>query len=296
MSICNKKFNSFDKALVFVLKLFNSTREEYIFRGHSKESFRLQSTMDRYGYLKESSFIEENIKNFMMRLARIGRLPEVKHTRRNWLELARHYGVPSPCIDFSYSPFIAIYFAINRAFKIAYNSGEKYFVIYALNIKKLAEAIAQRENIRTGKKEFDDNLYRRFLLGKPEIFKNDFPDNTLLFLPYPSSINKRMLIQNGAMLYDTIRYPYNHTKDLEEYIENISELPTTGEPDTLPTLYKIMINKSQIANAFQILESTNILGGYLFMNEEGIVDDVINARSYLPKSEYLWDIDFVKEL
>ena len=52
------------------------------------------------------------IDHFIVKLASIGiPLPFDKHDRRGRLEFARHYGVPSPLIDFSYSPYVALFFA-----------------------------------------------------------------------------------------------------------------------------------------------------------------------------------------
>jgi hypothetical protein len=64
-------------------------------------------------------------------------LPFDKRDRRGRLELARHYGVPSPLIDFSLSPYVALFFAFNGVRPLEAQKGE-HAAIYCLNIRALA--------------------------------------------------------------------------------------------------------------------------------------------------------------
>jgi hypothetical protein len=49
------------------------------------------------------------IDHFIVNLISIGvTLPFDQDDRRGRLEFARHYGVPSPLIDFSQSPYVAL--------------------------------------------------------------------------------------------------------------------------------------------------------------------------------------------
>src|SRR5260370_3418187 len=54
------------------------------------------------------------ISHFLVELKSIGiTLPSAMDDRRARLEFARHYGVPSPVIDFSFSPYVPLFFPFN---------------------------------------------------------------------------------------------------------------------------------------------------------------------------------------
>lgn len=127
MSIEKKKFNNPEKAIRFLENLAFSN-DNYIFRGHSSSKYRLQTTYYRHTlkYYSEEYRTTINIDfdiNTIIDKFRTGlvrneiRIPfeDVEFTdNQEWLEYARHYGVPIPCLDFTYSPYIALFFAFNE--------------------------------------------------------------------------------------------------------------------------------------------------------------------------------------
>jgi FRG domain len=90
------------------------TKEGYAcFRGHRDARWRLESALARHRKVpptpRTTHEIDEMINHFIVNLASIGiPLPFDKRDRRGRLEFARHYGVPSPLIDFSLSPYVAL--------------------------------------------------------------------------------------------------------------------------------------------------------------------------------------------
>jgi FRG domain len=65
------------------------------------------------------------------------------YDRRGRLEFARHYGVPSPLIDFSLSPYVALFFAFNGVKPLEAKKGE-HAAIYCLNVFELAGVWARQ--------------------------------------------------------------------------------------------------------------------------------------------------------
>ena len=56
------------------------------------------------------------LQHFLVNLQLVNySLPFTEDNRRARLEFGRHYGIPSPLIDFSYSPYVATFFAFNGA-------------------------------------------------------------------------------------------------------------------------------------------------------------------------------------
>lgn len=105
-------FNDFlnsDKAL----RLNNS----YCFRGHASEDWELKSTLQREielsapssDKISENEVLEE-FKKFC--LGRRGHNP-AKLTENEWWALGQHFGLKTPLLDWTESPYVAAYFAFN---------------------------------------------------------------------------------------------------------------------------------------------------------------------------------------
>jgi hypothetical protein len=81
--------------------------------GHRDLRWRLGSTFSRHRKTPPNRLttreLDQMIDHFIVNLISIGvTLPFDQDDRRGRLEFARHYGVPSPLIDFSQSPYVAL--------------------------------------------------------------------------------------------------------------------------------------------------------------------------------------------
>lgn len=271
---------------------------DFIFRGHKKEEYKLETTLHRHRKIPHShgSDIDEMIHQFRVGLTRLGIAPFQSDSRLDWLEYARHHSVPTPVLDFTYSPYIALFFAFNGIKKSYDRDAEEYVVVNALNVNKLAMFWAKAFSNSC---PMQDERYNQFLYPKEELFKDKFPTHTLQFIPFPGKFNTRMYRQQGALLFDTLQYEAFKTfkaNNLDELIENYIE-PDTHLPDHKiekgsPTLYKVFINKNCVSDVFAKLELMGISGGALYMNAEGVAQDVVNAYNYNSKTSYLRDMRF----
>lgn len=94
-------------------------REQLIFRGHSDSTWPLKTTLDR-----ERSFTDDAarrlysvglLNEFRRQAIGLGlppdRLPELESTAFELV--ARHYGLPSPLMDMTASPYVASFFAFD---------------------------------------------------------------------------------------------------------------------------------------------------------------------------------------
>lgn len=114
----------------------------YIFRGHSSDKWLLESTLDRK--LKEinSEFSNdasyEFIKNKLLNKFKYSTRglidSDIPQNTYEWWELGQHFGLWTPLLDWSRSPFVAAYFAISGEKK----DGEEYCV-WALSTKAIEE-------------------------------------------------------------------------------------------------------------------------------------------------------------
>jgi hypothetical protein len=236
------------------------------------------------------------IDKFRVGLTKLGMLPFKSDNRLDWLEYARHHGVPTPVLDFSYSPYIALFFTFNGV-RRNYKSKEKeYSVIYALNFSKLAWLWATL--FLDPKEKYDEVMkrYKDFLYPKGDLFKDGFPGPWMQFIPFPGKYNSRMHRQHGAFLYDTLNYSNIDAENLDELIEKHKEpdthLPNGEIEKAEATLYKVFIKKDCVTDVFAKLELMGINGGALYMNADGVAQDVINSYNYNSKTNYLRDMRF----
>ncbi len=298
MSIIEKRFRSTKKALEYLESLAGNDND-YIFRGHTKKEYRLSTTLQRFSNRPHESWdsrIDEMIEMFRIGLVKLDLTPFQGNNRQDWLEYSRHHGLPTPYIDFSYSPYVALFFAFNGV-RIDYLAKKpRYSVVYALNIKQLASAWASKVS-----KNYDSKIdgkkytveYDKFLYPK-SLFKKGFPGDRLQFIPSPSKYNKRMQKQMGCLIYDTLDHKMNSLKDLESFINNYKELDVHSSESKVEkgkvTLYKVFINQRDTSYIFEKLELMDMTAGNLLMNPDAVSMDVINSYFYHSRVSYLRDI------
>ncbi|GHV06863.1 hypothetical protein AGMMS50229_12480 [Campylobacterota bacterium] len=245
--------------------------EEFIFRGQPSAADRLSTTLRRFAGVQSDERVKDLLRRFEIALAKIGIFPFEKATRLDWLEYARHCGVPLPVIDFTYSPYVALFFAFNQMSAHATKDGdlESYVCVLALGTKNLAKGWA-----KAAKREFSEEAYLRFKTANDRLFEHGFATDILQLIPFPGKKNRRMMRQMGLLLYDSLDYNALGFDDIESFIEAIDE----GGDN--PTLYKIYIHKLCAQSVFERLELMNITGSQLILDEHGAAMDVINSYFY----------------
>ncbi len=295
MSIKTVTFDELGPA-ISLLESLAFGHDTYVFRGHNRQEFRLMTTSERhYRLLKQvaSPMLDDLLNRFRAGLAKIGQLPFQGDNRQDWLEFARHCGVPTPCIDFTHSPYVALFFAFTAAKEPSRKEEENdYVTVYGLNINLLAEAwLKSYGNVN------DSNQHWLFREQDGAFFDNGFPES-LTFLPQPGKFNKKMQKQLGALIYDQVHWKFTQFNDLEDFIEKAQELP-----EQLPngirrergnTLTKAIINTKCIRDVFERLELMGITGASLFDDPAGVAMDIINSYYYNPKTSALRGISFPK--
>ncbi len=299
MTIEVKRFQKTDGAVTFIEKLALKTKGIIVFRGHSNESYKLVNTWQRHRTTPHENWmsdIDEALNMYAVGLEKLGIKSHNHEDRFEALEHGRQHGVPTPCLDFSYSPYVALFFAFNGVRTPYGEKKNRYSVVYALHIEQLASEWAKK----ICPPQRDDGFYKAywaFQNPNNQYFANGFPANDLKFIPFPGKNNKRMQRQLGCLLYDTLNYAHLRVIDLEEYISKIQETKVyDGDKDVPgePILYKVFINQKCTSGIFERLELMNITGGNLYGDADGVALDIKNVYNYNPKFSYLRDIKLPK--
>jgi hypothetical protein len=178
-----------------LLKKLNSPpfdRRSWIFRGQMDASWHLQPTIERVveqNPVMPVSAFEDYINREFRRLARnfISNTPRDEN-RLEWLALMRHYGAPTRLLDWSRSPFVALFFALADA------QSPQASAIWCLDGFALQTRAAYmlREGGMPLKMEYFEAGYVRY------ISERDRP--AIVISTEPHGVNERLAMQQGLFL------------------------------------------------------------------------------------------------
>jgi FRG domain len=118
----------------YVAKVSSPPYNSWAFRGHADSTWPLASTLSRYlnAYVDERFWESQEARSLRIfqRKAHLflTHIPATTDTFE-WLALMQHHGAPTRLLDFTWSPYVAAFFALERAAPKA--------AVWGLNPKKL---------------------------------------------------------------------------------------------------------------------------------------------------------------
>lgn len=105
----------------------------WVFRGVKDSVYPLEPTIERYA--ESWAALETLVTSEFKARARTHLTPSlIPNDELTWLVIMQHYAIPTRLLDFTYSPYVALYFGIrnNRD-----NEAEKCLRLYAINASAL---------------------------------------------------------------------------------------------------------------------------------------------------------------
>lgn len=241
--------------------------DSWAFRGQREAFWVLESTLSRYLktfriHTEAWKIQEERIIRIFMRKAHqfLKNIPEEGNTFE-WLALMQLHGAPTRLLDFTWSPYVAAFFALERATLAS--------AIWALDPAKLYN----------DKTDSQTNGLRKFSTGLSPWFNKNFESRflnnkePLVLIGEPYRMNQRLIAQSGTFVISGV---------LQQPIEEILSSETSGHG----ALVKFELDTVAIRKeAMESLYRMNITNATLFPDLDGL------ARSLAFELEFNWEFD-----
>lgn len=241
--------------------------QSWAFRGQADAEWPLLSSLSRYFKANQVdprawSGQEERILRIFRRKAHLflQHVPPDEEVFQ-WLALMQHHGAPTRLIDLTWSPYVAAFFALERATRAT-----AVWAFRAPGISELDEQI-----IRGGKRIRP----RDMSVWKPENYNRYFLLGTIPFvvISEPLVMNRRLIAQSGTFMVPGV---------LDEPVEDI----LNEYPNPESTVVKFVLNTAKMRDAaMRALYSMNLTNATLFPDLDGL------GRSMAYELEFHWAFD-----
>lgn len=203
----------------------------YVWRGQRDASWQLKSSLDRVldNRGAEKYALAEQLLNKFKRSTRGRRGPNPARIDNDsdWWALGQHHGLHTPLLDWTESPFVALYFAFDK--ELAPKSGSR--CVWALSDVEKINKIIREANA-----------------SKPPLSLTDIREPTIDYVRPHSDENARLVAQSGLFT----KVPLGHTVDdwIRKYQNGNTThgfllkivMPDSDRPECLRTLNRMNIN------------------------------------------------------
>lgn len=181
------------------------------YRGHAKLSWDVLPSVWR-GY---SPAEERNLTNRFRSRAAIRYSPAPGYDAyAGWLSLMQHYGLPTRLLDWTRSPLIAMYFALEDCLPIDLEGGDGDAVIWALYPHRLNE----REGLPAITPSIEAHMCTEML--RPA-FSDYGTENGKVLAVMAAEIDTRMFVQQGCFTIHSSQAALNTGREHAEFLRPI---------------------------------------------------------------------------
>jgi hypothetical protein len=232
----------------------------YVFRGQESAEWSLQPSLEREGGEAVRTSVERALIEAFQRRAHysLPRPPAVEE-RLEWLAIMRHHGVPTRLLDFTYSFYVAAFFALERARSDA--------AVWCVKVSRLGSAAQVRvppTRARATRRARAEQCLASRVAPDPGVFDVE-----------PFNLPERMAVQRGLFLFPThVHRPFMElllmTLGVEQAARARMRLRDVREGlgMTAP-LVKIVLGKAARVRGLRDLDDMNVSAASLFPGLDG---------------------------
>ncbi len=239
----------------------NSLPNNYVYRGQANADWDLESSLERVISEKWDKEVAKRAEDFSLiqfqskfHLYDNENVPP--NTKLAWLAIMQHYGVPTRLVDFTESPYVALYFALE-----SYNPKfEQDFSIFAFDYSAIMDCSLQE--ISRNDSQFKET--RLSLHSKRDIIFEKIVDAfsyDILWITEPEVMNMRLDRQSGSFLL---------SGNGGAKIQKIINLPIYSNVNML----KFSIDYSLYESVYALLRKMNVTSKSLYGNLDGLAKHI----------------------
>ena len=179
-------------------------RSPFLFRGVPKESHPLETSLQSGGFEEHEARLLSSFRKYALRN------PVHDDSVWNWLSLAKHHGLPTRLLDWTYSPYVAMHFATQNM-RTFHEDGAVWCVDYRKTNKRLPKPL--RELLRHD----DSSIFTSDSLNDVATTLKDFDQlgkkHPFILFFEPPSLDERIVNQ-----FALFSLPSSATLHLERYL------------------------------------------------------------------------------
>lgn len=244
-----------------LIRSLNELPNNFIFRGHADSSWKLESTLERTIGKKWSTELARKFEDHYLNLFKSkyhiynGSEHEPK-SKLAWLSVMQHYGAPTRLIDFTESPYVALYFALEAYNPLLKNDLAIYSIDYNSIMDESLAYISRRDS--SFKKT------RHEIIGKQdELFDNvvDRFSYEVVWITEPLELNARIDRQSGTFLI---------SGDKEKRIEDL----LSSDMYKNVKVIKFIVPNEIYENIYALLRKMNINAKTIYGDLSGLAKSI----------------------
>jgi FRG domain len=238
-------------------RIHDFARLGWMFRGQRSSAWELQTSLERC-FNREGVAASERpwVEAELLREFKRSYHQYTQHVPKSgnileWLSLMQHHGAPTRLLDFSYSIYIAAYFALETT--------DEASAVWAVNgpwaLKESVSALkrAKKRNTKRLQEPFQENQESVLF---PMLFEPPYAKTAVPLNPY--RLNERLRIQKGVFLL-----PGDPSSCFMEHLQSLSGYENDAH------IVKLIIPFSIRSEALKSLHSMNISSTSLFPGIDG---------------------------
>ena len=244
-----------------LIRHLNELPNHYIYRGHANAAWRLQSSLERvigeaWSAEKAEQWESYSLDRFKSKFHLYDYENAEPKSKLAWLSLMQHYGVPTRLVDFTESPYVALYFALEAYMPHEGND----LAVYALDYKSVMDrSISYITRRDSNFKETRSSVYRK----QDQIFE-DIVDRfayEIAWITEPAQLNARLDRQAGCFVL---------SGDKGSRIEQV--LSSKDYEDC--TVQKLIIHPALYEGVFALLRKMNITSKSIYGDLGGLARSI----------------------
>ena len=221
----------------------------YVFRGQGSSKWKILSSLDRLkNNTKETISADTHLKSFKKAIrGRRGTNPPPIKSNNDWWALGQHHGLATPLLDWTRSPFVALFFAFAEK-----EIEDDFRSVYAILPSQMTKKLDEDEKLK--------NKYKGFEIISPDSDENlRLINQSALFLKLPIGKDLESIVrttckgEKGIILLK-IQIP---NKDREDCLKNLCRMNINFQ-----TLFPDLYGASMHSNLTSQIQGYDSLSHY----------------------------------